>query len=165
MKPALLVIDIQKAFFKINTVTTESLNNAMEYINAAIAQFRRSGFPIIVVQHTDKNDNLVPGEEGFDLPEKLNILPEDIRIYKEYGNAFKKTNLHDELKKSDIDMLIVTGFCAEHCVLSTYKGAEDLDLTPVILRGSLASYKPENIAFVENISNIVSYAALVKFLS
>jgi hypothetical protein len=58
----------------------------------------------------------------------------------------------------------VTGFSAEYRVLSTYRGAQDLDLTPIILRGSLASDNLGNIKFVESISNIVSYGVLKKVL-
>jgi len=50
----------------------------------------------------------------------------------------------------------------DYCVLSTYRGAEDLDLTPIILKGSLASSISENIKFVESISDIISYGALEK---
>jgi hypothetical protein len=51
-----------------------------------------------------------------------------------------------------------------YCVLSTYRGAQDCDLTPIILRGSLASGVPENIGFVERISDVISYGALKKVL-
>jgi len=37
-------------------------------------------------------------------------------------------------------------------------------LTPIILRGSLASETPENITFVENINELISYAALKNLL-
>jgi nicotinamidase-related amidase len=32
------------------------------------------------------------------------------------------------LQPLGVDTLIFTGFCAEYCVLATYRGAEDLDL-------------------------------------
>jgi nicotinamidase-related amidase len=64
-----------------------------------------------------------------------------------------------------VDTVIITGFCAEYCVLSTYRGAQDLDLTPIVLRGSLASSILENIKFVESISDIVSYGSLKKILA
>ena len=53
MKPALLVIDIQEAFFDIDQQTTQSLEHAIEYVNAAIALFRSRQLPVIVVQHMD----------------------------------------------------------------------------------------------------------------
>jgi len=164
MKPALLVIDVQKEFFKFSPTTAQSLNNAIEYINAAIALFREKDLPVICVQHVDEEEKLVPGEEGFALPEELEILSSDLHVHKTYGNSFNKTPLVDELRGLGVDTVIITGFCAEYCVLSTYRGAEDLDLAPIVLRGSLASDNLKNIKFVESISNIISYGALKKVL-
>ncbi len=164
MKVALLVVDVQKAFFKFSPATAQSLTEAIEYINAAITLFREKNLPVITIQHVDEDENIVPGTEGFELPDELNVLSTDLHIHKTYGNSFNQTPLADELRKRDVDIVIITGFCAEYCVLSTYRGAEDLDLTPVILRGSLASVVPENIKFVESISDIISYGALKKIL-
>jgi len=165
MKPALLVIDVQKAFFDIDQATTQSLDKAIDYINAIIPVFREKGLPVICVQHMDKGDGLVPGTDGFDLPDKLKIVPSDLHIVKTYGNSFNKTPLADELRKLGVDTVIITGFCAEYCVLATCRGAEDIDLTSIILRGSLASVVAENIKFVESISNIISFEALKKVLA
>jgi nicotinamidase-related amidase len=164
MRPALLVIDVQKEFYKNSAQTARLLTDAVEYINAVIALFRAKNLPIICIQHMDEEDKLMPGEDGFELPEELRILPSDIRIHKTYGNAFNKTSLQSKLHELDVDTVIVTGYCAEYCVLATYRGAEDLDLTPIIVRGSLASGTPENIKFVESISDMISYGALKKVL-
>ncbi len=164
MKPGLLVVDIQKAFFENDATTTQSLEHAIEYINAAIALFRAKHLPVICVQHMDQEDNIVPGEAAFELPEQLTILDSDVHICKTYGNAFNKTPLADELRKREVDTVIITGFCAEDCVLSTYRGAQDLDLAPILLHNALASGIPENIQFVESISDIISYGALKKVL-
>jgi nicotinamidase-related amidase len=162
MKSALLVIDVQKQFFKFSPTTAQSLDDAIEYVNAAIELFREKGLPIICIQHVDEENELVPGKEDFELPETLNILASDPHIHKTYGNSFNKTPLAEKLQELDVDTVILTGFCAEYCVLSTYRGAQDLDLTPIVLRGSLASSVPENIRFVESISDIVSYGSLQK---
>jgi nicotinamidase-related amidase len=164
MKPALLVIDVQERFFRFGQTTAQSLNDAIEYINAAIELFREKELPIICIQHIDEENGLVPGKEDFELPESLNILPSDLHMHKTYGNSFNKTPLQEKLRELDIDTVIVTGFCAEYCVLSTYRGAQDLDFTPIILRGSLASSVPENIKFVESINDIISYGSLKKIL-
>jgi nicotinamidase-related amidase len=164
MKPALLVIDVQKEFYKSGAKTAHSLNDAVEYINAAIALFRAKNLPIVCIQHMNEEEKLVPGEDGFELPDGLSILPSDICIHKTYGNAFNKTSLQNKLHELDVDTVIITGYCAEHCVLSTYRGAEDLDLTPIILRGSLASDTLENIKFIESVSDVISYGALNKVI-
>ncbi len=164
MKPALLVIDVQKEFFKSNALTAQSLNEAVKYINAAITIFRAKNLPIFCIQHIDEEDKFLPGAEGFDLPEGLQIMPSDVHIHKTYSNAFNKTGLDGKLKELDVDTVILGGYCAEYCVLSTYIGAEDHDLTPMLLRNSLASGSPENIKFVESICDNISYGALKKIL-
>ena len=160
MNPALLVIDVQKSFFSFSPETAQSLHQAIEYINAAIDLFRERSLPVISVQHKEEEDNLMPGTEGFDLPEEVQIRAEDPHIVKTYGNAFTKTSLADDLRMLGVDTVIVTGFCAEYCVLSTYRGAQDLDLTPIVLRGSLASGDAERIRFVNEICDVISYGAL-----
>jgi nicotinamidase-related amidase len=165
MKPALLVIDIQKAFLDISPIMTQSINEAIRYTNPAIDFFREKELPIIAIQHMNEAEKLMPGEAGFDLPEALQILPSDLHIHKTYSNSFNQTSLFNHLQELGVDTVILAGFCAEYCVLSTYRGAQDHDLTPVMLRGSLASDVLENIAFVERISDTITLGALKKFLS
>ena len=164
MKPALLVIDIQNEFFDINQACSDSLKSAIEYINAAIDLFRKKNLPIVVIQHKDEEQSLVPGKPGFDVPKSVKLEPQDIRIVKTYGNSFTKTGLAEKLRELQVDTVIVTGFCAEYCVLSTYRGAQDFDFTQIILKGSLASDNAEHIRFVEEITEIISYGALKTLL-
>jgi nicotinamidase-related amidase len=164
LKPALLVIDVQKAYFAESPATAQSLKDAIEYINAAIALFRAKGLPVIAVQQVDEEEGVVPGREGFDLPAELDVLPTDLHVHKVYGSAFAKTGLAEELQRLGVDTVILTGFCAEQCVLSTCRGAEEWGLTAILLRGSLASGVAENIRFVESINNVISYGALNKFM-
>lgn len=159
MKPALLVIDVQKQFYRDET-TARSLSEAVEYINAAIDLFRPKGLPIVFIQHKNEASGLIPGDEGFDLPDALRALPSDRRIVKTRGNSFAGTGLAEDLRTMGADALILTGYCAEYCVLSTYRGAMDLDFRPILLRGGLASGNPEHIRFVEEISDVISYGAL-----
>ncbi len=94
----------------------------------------------------------------------VKLKPKDIRIVKTYGNSFTKTGLAEKLRALGVDTLIVTGFCAEYCVLSTYRGAQDFDFKPIILKGALASDNTEHIRFVEEITETVSYGALKALL-
>ena len=94
------------------------------------------------------------------MPESVKLENQDIRIVKTYGNSFTKTGLAERLRAFGVDTVIVTGFCAEFCVLSTYIGAQDYDLTPIILKGSIASDNAEHIRFVEEIAETISFGAL-----
>ena len=164
MKPALLVIYVQNGFFNISQVCSDSLKFAIQYINAAIKLFRAKNLPIVIIQHESEQDELVPGKPDFDVPSTVNVEPSDLRIAKTYGNSFNKTGLTEKLREINVDTVILTGFMAEECVLSTYKGAEDLDLKPIILKGSIASNNPEHIKFVEEITDTLTLGALKAFL-
>lgn len=160
MKPALLVIDVQKAFFATSPETARSLDSAIPVINNAIAQFRASQLPVICIQHINEAAGVTPDSPGFALPENLAIEAADPHFFKTYGNAFNKTDLEQYLRSQNVDTLILTGYCAEYCVLSTYRGALDRDFAPLLLRGGLASRNPGNIPFVENINEVLSPGAL-----
>jgi nicotinamidase-related amidase len=164
MKPALLIIDIQNEFFHLNQACSDSLKSAIECINAAVDLFRKKNLPIVVIQHKSEGQGLVPGKSGFDVPESVKVGPQDLRVVKTYGNSFTKTELAEKLRELGVDTVIVTGFCAEFCVLSTYRGAQDFDFTSIILKGSLASDNAEHIRFVEEISETISYGALKALL-
>jgi nicotinamidase-related amidase len=164
MKPALLVIDMQEVFFDHSPEAAQSLTSAVEYINAAIELFRDKDLPVIVIEDVEEEDGRIPGSPGFDTTSKIDLLPADPRIHKTYGNAFNKTDLHQQLQDLGVDTLFLTGFAASQCVLSTYRGALDLDYDPLIFRGSLADASQEKIRFVEDIHNLLSYGALVKLI-
>jgi nicotinamidase-related amidase len=164
MKTALLVIDVQKQFFKEDPDTEKSLNTAVQYIIPTIQLFHQQKLPVVFVQHMEEADGLLPGTEGFELPDAFDVQPGDLRITKTYNNAFNKTGLNDKLKALGVDTLIITGYCAEWCVISTIRGAWDLDYKTIILLGSVASGSKESIAFIENNHSVISLGALQAFI-
>ena len=165
MKPALLVIDVQKQFFKESPETAKSLESAVNYfIVPTIKLFHEKKLPIVFIQHMDEDDGLVAGKEGFDMPDVFDVQPGDLRITKTYNNAFNKTDLHAKLKALGVDTLIITGFAAEMCVLSTIRGAWDLDLNAIVLLGAIASESKEAVFFVENNHSAISLGALKTFI-
>jgi nicotinamidase-related amidase len=165
VKVALLIIDMQKYYVFSNEEKIQLTLKAVDFINVAIDLFRKKGLPIICIQHMDKEDGVIPGTEGFNNIEQLNIVSSDIHIMKTYGNAFNKTNLEKRLKELDVDTIILTGYCAEYCVLSTYRGALDIDIAPIILRNAIASGALENIRFVESVNEVISLGALQRVVS
>jgi nicotinamidase-related amidase len=165
VRTALLVIDMQKHYVFASEEKTRIALKVVECINFAIDLFRKKELPIICIQHMDSEEDVVPGTERFNNIEQLTIVSSDIHIMKTYGNAFNKTNLEKKLKELDVDTIILTGYCAEYCVLSTYRGALDLDITPIILRNAIVSGIPENIRFVESINEVISLGSLQAALS
>ena len=65
MNIALLVIDMQKAFFA--GESRESMENAAEYINYAAGLFRNANKQIIWIQDEDKEDGLLKDRKDLKL--------------------------------------------------------------------------------------------------
>jgi nicotinamidase-related amidase len=162
MKLGLMIIDMQKAYYQGPTV--EQMDAAAEYINWVIPKFEAKGLPIVWVYNVDDEDKVVPGDPSFEFIDSLKPGIEHLKINKTYGNSFNKTDADKMLKDAGVDTVVMTGFCAEFCVLSTYRGAKDLDYFPVILKNGIASHKPENKEFVEEISETVTAGVLEKMI-
>ena len=162
MNLALLVIDMQKAFLKGNS--KNSIENAAEYINYTVSLFRETNKKVIWIQDEDEEDGNINGTEGFEIIDLLSPLQNEKRIIKHYGNSFNKTELLEYILGEKIDTIIITGYCGEHCILSTYRGALDNDLTPILLKNAIASGNNENIKFVENINDIITIKILEKII-
>jgi len=162
MKFAFLIIDLQKAYYRGEAV--ESMNHACEYINEMIPRFRKAGCPVIWIQDEDRESGVVPGTDGYELIAALKPGEDDYRINKTYSNSFNKTDLSSILQKEGVENLILAGYAAEYCVLSTYRGAQDLDFTPVLLKGGIASSRNDAVSFVTSVSEVISYKILTKVL-
>jgi len=162
MNIALLIVDMQQAFF--NGSSKESMENAVGYINYAVDLFRENNKKIVWIQDEPEKDAHLNGLEGFEIVELLKPQQDEKRIIKHYGNSFNKTGLLEYLLEEKIDTIIITGYCAEECVLSTYRGALNHDLTPIILKNAIASGSNENLKFVENIHDIITIKVLEKLI-
>ncbi len=162
MKAALMIIDMQKAYYQGGAAA--QMDAAVEYINAVVPFFREKGLPVIWVYNEDEEDGAVPGNEKYEFIDELKPGSGDIKINKTYGNGFNKTDADKVLKEAGVDTVVMTGFCAEYCVLSTYRGAKDLDYFPVLLKNGIASVEKDNKEFVENISETITYGMLRKMI-
>ena len=158
-----MIIDMQKAYYAGPTVP--QMDAAAEYINYVLPVFREKGLPVIWVYNEDADDGAVPGNDLYEFIEALEPAEGDIKINKTYGNSFNKTDADKILKESGVDTIVMTGFCAEYCVLSTYRGAKDLDYFPVLLKNAIASVSDENKEFVEKISDTMTAGVLLKMLA
>ncbi len=163
MNYALLVIDMQKAFY--GGYAKESMDAACASINAVLPYFRKANSPILWIQHKGEKEGVLPGSPGFELIDPLKPEPGDYRIQKEQVNSFEGTECARILRESKTDIAVIAGFCAEYCVLATYKGAAEEGFFPVILKNGIASGGKEGIEMVENQANLISHEVLQKLLA
>ena len=157
MKPVLFIMDMQKGYYE--GYSKESMDKACEYINIALELFRNKNLPIIWIKDDGKG-GIINGTIGFEIIDNLKHDENEVIICKKYRNSFNKTKLLEYIIENSIDTIIITGYSAAYCVLSTYRAIEDYDLRPLLLKGALAEYSIGEIKFVENISEIITIKEL-----
>ncbi len=154
IKPALVVIDIQKAFLP---MMSSDKDLAMEYINALIDLFRKNGYPVIRVYHKSEDYGVVPGSEGFEYPETVKILETDPKVIKTYADGFNKTDLDKVIRETGSNTLFLCGLSSVGCVLATWNGAQNLDYKAFMVKNAIFSHNTEYTRNVENMFDAVSY--------
>ncbi|MGY4827644.1 cysteine hydrolase family protein [Sphaerotilaceae bacterium SBD11-9] len=122
MTTALLVIDVQRALCSGQWAMFD-IDRVIARINSVIAQARAAGAPVVLVQHEEAEGPLQVGAEGWQLDERLAVLPTDPRIRKTASDAFHRTALHALLQSEGVDRVVACGLQSEFCVDSTVRGA------------------------------------------
>lgn len=160
MGAALLIVDMQKAFFDLDACQP-SLSAALGYINGTAELFRKHGLPVFLVQDTETGGG--PGNAGFALFEGLRVEKGDRRVSKAYSNAFWKTSLEADLRKENSEFIVVSGFAAAGCVIHTYNGAVERGFAAAVLQNGIAAARDIHIQTVSETCDAISYSVLEYF--
>ena len=158
MNTALLILDAQNDFFTAENPNPAAFEAAVPVINAAIAHFRAAGGGPIFVQHTDERKPA--GSQPWGINDRFDCRPIDVRFNKTTENAFWNTGLDALLRSQRVGRVIIAGFLAERCVLSTLRGATERGYQAALLEGGVAGYDDRYTQFTLEISPRVSLEAL-----
>lgn len=125
MKQALIIIDIQEAFFLEGQPHLWNNEILIKHINTLITWARHNAVPIIFIQHTDanKDDDFAFGQPGWELYHGLSRQAEDKVIQKTTWDAFYQTELASYLQQQSIEQLIFAGAQTEFCLDTTIRSA------------------------------------------
>lgn len=160
MKPALLVIDPQNDFFVGDNPNLAEFQATIPVINAAIAMFRQQQWPVVFGQHTSSGKPV--GSYAWAISKLFDCQVGDAQFSKTHYNAFWNTKLDDILKTDGVDFVVVCGYLAEHCVLSTLRGALERGYRSAVLEHSMASLNNRHTQFVWDISPHITFDELYK---
>ena len=132
---------------------------ACEYINYVSKLLREKGQVVVHIQDVEgSSEDTDPAARNV-IPE-ITVDPKDIRITKEYSNAFWQTDLEQVLRDQGVGFVIVAGFSAEYCVTFTTNGAVERGFKAVILQRGIVSEKADAIQSIYRDRHVVSYQAI-----
>lgn len=159
MKIGFLIIDMQKIFLD-NKNEIKGIDNACEYINYISKLLREQNHCIVHVKDIEDNSD----EELLNFIPQITIKKTDYIVNKVKSNAFWNTELEAILKKEAADLIIISGFSAENCVIFTFNGAIERNFKTVILQNGILSSNKNTILETYRDRNVISYPA-IEFLT
>ena len=141
--PALLLVDIQKAFSEKDYPGLIRNNEHAEFICGKILKkWRTLDLPIIHVRHSSTNpeSKLHKSRPGFEFNDYVTPLETEMVLTKEVNSAFIGTNLENILIKSQIDTLVIVGMTTNHCISTTVRMSGNLGFDTYLISDSTACY-------------------------
>ena len=176
--PALINIDLQKAYTAVGEFTTAYETNPLqlEHVNALAAAFRSKGFPVVwtYVAYMDSGEdcgiwgtrtntpdslqNIKVGSRRSEFDDRLKIdFQKDIIENKRMASAFFETNLGSVFNFHGVDTVVVTGGSTSGCVRATVVDSLSRSYRTIVAEECVAD-KHESPHFANLYDMAVKYA-------
>ena len=137
MNSALVVIDVQNEYVTGGLpIVHPRVDGALEQIGRSIEAANERGIPVVLVRHTETDDEstiFVQGTDAWQLHESVSARPHDVVIDKQWPGSFTDTTLGEWLSARDIGALTIVGFMTHMCVDTTTRQANHLGLDVTVL--------------------------------
>ncbi len=142
-KPALLLIDVQKAFLDEEYWGGNRNNKSAEAICGKILKkWRELALPLFHIRHSSTNSKskLYKSNLGFEFNENVIPFKTEPIITKEVNIAFIGTDLKAQLDQMKIDTLVIVGITTNHCVSTTTRMAGNYGYDTYVISDATAAF-------------------------
>jgi maleamate amidohydrolase len=148
-RPAVIVIDLLKAFTDPASALGSDLDAVVEATTYVLAAARAGGAQVLytgIAYEEDLADagvwalkqkgvaSLVRGTEATSLDPRLGRRPDEPLVLKKYASAFFGTDLVSRLNAGAVDTLVITGCTTSGCVRATAVDAVQYGYRPMVVR-------------------------------
>lgn len=142
-KPALILIDIQKAFENIEYWGGDRNNPEAEANAGKLLEFwRNSGWPVFHVKHCSSNpqSTLAEGNPGNEFQDVVKPREGEPVIRKNVNSAFIGTDLKQQLDASGIKKVVIAGLTTDHCVSTSVRMAGNYGYETYVVSDATATF-------------------------
>lgn len=147
-KPALILIDIQKGFDRIDYWGEERNNPDAEiYAGKLLETWRLEGLPVFHVKHCSQKRNSLLHElnEGNEFKDVVKPLATEPVIKKGVNSAFMGTGLREQLRESGISTIVIAGLTTDHCISTTARMGANYGFNVWIVADATATFNRKGI--------------------
>ena len=147
-RPALILIDIQKAFDHLKywggeRNNPEAENNAGELLQL----WRANNLPIFHIKHcsTIPTSPLNETHSGNEFKEIVRPIDGEPVIKKNVNSAFIGTDLKERLDIENVSKLVIVGLTTDHCVSTTTRMAANFGYTTFLVSDATATFNKKGV--------------------
>lgn len=149
-RPALIIIDMLKAFTDATAMLGANLDNEIEATIPLLAAAHDRNIPVIfsTVRYEDADlkdagiwglkmkgtETLKADGDGWQVDPRLDFRSTDTLLFKKYASCFFGTDLVPRLLVHRVDTLIITGCTTSGCVRATAVDACQNGFRPIVVR-------------------------------
>ena len=149
-RPALLVIDMVKAFTNPDMMLGANLDRQIEAHRPLLARAHESKIPVlfstVMYEDADFKDagicalkqkgvvTLKAGTDGVKVDPRFDVRPTDTLLVKKYASCFFGTDLVSRLLAHRVETLIITGCTTSGCVRASAVDACQTGFRPMVVR-------------------------------
>ena len=141
--PALILVDVQKAFLEKDYPGINRNNHDAEFICGNILRkWRELKLPIVHVRHSSTNPDskLHKSKPGFEFNDYVKPLDNEVVLTKKVNSAFIGTKLDNILYNMNIKTLVFVGMTTNHCISSSVRMSGNLGFKTYLISDSTACY-------------------------
>ena len=146
--PALIIIDVQKAFLEKDYPGIKRNNTNAELVCGNILnKWRENDLNVIHVRHSSTNpeSKLHQLKPGFEFNDYVKPKNNEIVLTKNVNSAFIGTGLDEILKNLNINTLVIVGMTTNHCISTTVRMAGNLGYETFLISDSTACYNTKGL--------------------
>lgn len=142
--PALILVDIQKAFDQPGYYGGERNNpDAEENARILLEYWRKRQWPLFHIKHCSiqAGSPLTEGQPGNDHKDEVKPLPGEPLIKKSANSAFIGTDLKERLDALGIRTVVIIGLTTQHCVSTTARMAGNYGYETFVISDATAAFR------------------------
>lgn len=144
-KEALVVIDVQNGMFQEGEEVFNS-DKLLQNLSDLLTRARSIGTTIFYIQHNEPiGKQLEYGTNGWEIHSSISPNKKDIIIQKTTPDSFLNTSLDVELKKQEIEHLIIVGIQTEVCVDTTCRRAFSMGYKVTLVSDTHSTWGSEEL--------------------
>ena len=150
MKTGLILVDIQNDYFPGGQMELVGMEQAGLKAKELLESFRNNRLSTFHIQHLSVGKNatfFIPDTKGVEIHDYIRPLDTETVIQKYYPNSFRETSLLDELKKADINGVVICGAMSHMCIDATTRAAADFGFKCTVIHDACAT---RDLAFQDN---------------